>query len=162
MREGEVGYSGTAEPCDMTQMHWCWRERKRERRGMGGEEEGCEITLLFYLFLTRAHECSHTHLHTHTAGDATIAASKWLHINIQWKQRPQLPVILLLKTNGISSTRSSHLAPAALKVVTCPRQLTHTQNDSESIQHLNINSQNLPFFCLSPSYSWCHLTAKSY
>lgn len=87
VQEGEVGYSGTAEPCDMTQMHWCWRERESERRGMGGEEEeeGCEITLLFYLFLTRAHECSHTHLHTHTAGDATIAASKWLHINIQWK-----------------------------------------------------------------------------
>ncbi len=132
------------------------RERERERRGMGGEEEGCGITLLFYLFSTRAHECSHTHtyihthththLHTHTAGDATIAASKWLHINIQWKQRPQLPLILLLKTNGISFTHSSYLAPAALKVITCPRQLahTHTPNDSDSIQHLNLKSQNPP------------------
>ncbi len=64
VKEGEVDYSGTAEPCDMTQMHWCWRER--EGRGMGGEEEGCAITLLFYLFSTRAHECSHKHTLTYT------------------------------------------------------------------------------------------------
>lgn len=41
-------------------------ERERERRGMGGEEEGCASTLLFYLFSTRAHECSHKYTLTYT------------------------------------------------------------------------------------------------
>ncbi len=129
VKEGEVDYSGTAEPCDMTQMHWCWRERERgggwEERRRGVQSHCCSI----YSQPEHTNAHTNTHLHTHTAGDATIAESKWLHINIQWKQHPQLPLILLLKTNGISFTQSSYLAPATLKVVTHPCQLAHTHTE---------------------------------
>ncbi len=70
VKEGEVGYSGTAESCDMTQMHWCWRERERERAREGGgwEERGgvWNHTAVLFILNQSTWMLTHTHLHTHT------------------------------------------------------------------------------------------------
>lgn len=72
VKEGEVGYSGTAEPSDMTQMHWCWRERKREeedgRRGGGVWNHTAVLFILNQSTRMLTHTHTQTHLHTHSRG----------------------------------------------------------------------------------------------